>query len=301
MKLFAPDYYCDFHCIADKCKHSCCIGWEIDIDPDTADYYSEIPGKFGEKLRGNIDLENSCFKLCENERCPFLNEKGLCEIIINLGEEALCQICSDHPRFRNFFSDRTEIGLGLCCEEAARLILDKKTKTEIVLLGDEGLGEELFAEEKDILSLRNKAFAIVQNREKDIEHRIEELLSLSYMKFPRKTEKEWAKRYYNLECLNKEWTSVLGNMKDGDFEHAIDPTAEEQLLCYFLFRHLAAAAEDYRAKERIAFCVLSLYMIRAAAKQLGIYEAARLYSSEIEYSDENTDTLLDILSTESEE
>ena len=37
MKLFAPKYYTEFSCIADRCRHSCCIGWEIDIDADTAE------------------------------------------------------------------------------------------------------------------------------------------------------------------------------------------------------------------------------------------------------------------------
>ena len=32
MKEYIPDYYKDFQCIADKCKDSCCIGWEIMID-----------------------------------------------------------------------------------------------------------------------------------------------------------------------------------------------------------------------------------------------------------------------------
>ena len=27
-----PDYYKEFQCIADQCEHSCCIGWEIDVD-----------------------------------------------------------------------------------------------------------------------------------------------------------------------------------------------------------------------------------------------------------------------------
>jgi lysine-N-methylase len=34
MKLIAPDTYPEFCCIADRCRHSCCIGWEIDVDPD---------------------------------------------------------------------------------------------------------------------------------------------------------------------------------------------------------------------------------------------------------------------------
>ena len=39
MKLYAPAYYKNFKCIADKCEHSCCVGWEIDIDKETLDKY----------------------------------------------------------------------------------------------------------------------------------------------------------------------------------------------------------------------------------------------------------------------
>ena len=34
MDIFAPSYYKKFKCIADKCHHNCCIGWEIDIDDE---------------------------------------------------------------------------------------------------------------------------------------------------------------------------------------------------------------------------------------------------------------------------
>ena len=39
MKLYAPTYYKNFKCIADACEHSCCIGWEIDIDPEALEKY----------------------------------------------------------------------------------------------------------------------------------------------------------------------------------------------------------------------------------------------------------------------
>ena len=39
MKEVFPNYYKKFKCIADKCKHNCCIGWEIDIDNDTLEFY----------------------------------------------------------------------------------------------------------------------------------------------------------------------------------------------------------------------------------------------------------------------
>lgn len=30
-----PDFYPAFHCIASACRHSCCVGWEVDVDQDT--------------------------------------------------------------------------------------------------------------------------------------------------------------------------------------------------------------------------------------------------------------------------
>jgi hypothetical protein len=78
----------------------------------------------------------------------------------------------------------------------------------------------------------------------------------------------------------------------------------EQLLCCFLYRHLAGALEDGCLMERTAFCVLSVRMVYAAACALensptpghaALAEAARMYSSEIEYSDQNVNDLLDML------
>ena len=103
MTVTVPFYYKDFKCIANKCRHSCCIGWEIDIDDETFDFYKSVKGDFGKKLKSYIKSESgiNSFILDKNERCPFLNKDNLCDIYIELGENNLCQICSDHPRFRN--------------------------------------------------------------------------------------------------------------------------------------------------------------------------------------------------------
>ncbi|MBR6653092.1 MAG: hypothetical protein IKL30_07995, partial [Anaerotignum sp.] len=55
MKLIAPDYYTKFQCIADRCRHSCCIGWVIDVDADTLEYYHSVEGTLGERLKNGID------------------------------------------------------------------------------------------------------------------------------------------------------------------------------------------------------------------------------------------------------
>ena len=79
-----PDYYPQFSCIADRCRHNCCIGWEIDVDENTLASYHRIGGEMGERLRRSISEDGDAphFLLGEHERCPFLNCKNLCDLIL---------------------------------------------------------------------------------------------------------------------------------------------------------------------------------------------------------------------------
>lgn len=142
MKLYAISGYEQFRCLMSRCTHTCCAGWEIDIDGDTLARYRRTGGAIGKKLREKIDWEAGSFRLGADERCPFLTENGLCELIMTLGDNSLCQICADHPRYRSFLPGRVEIGLGLCCEAAGRLLLSREEKTGLVLLEDDGQPEE---------------------------------------------------------------------------------------------------------------------------------------------------------------
>ena len=42
MKTFVPAYYPLFHCLMNRCRHSCCVGWEIDIDENTYQKYAAL-------------------------------------------------------------------------------------------------------------------------------------------------------------------------------------------------------------------------------------------------------------------
>ena len=87
-----PSYYKDFHCIASDCTENCCIGWEIDVDEQTLAYYKSLGTPFSERLCAAIAPadeqagENAHFILDERERCPFLNDKNLCDVYLILGE-----------------------------------------------------------------------------------------------------------------------------------------------------------------------------------------------------------------------
>ena len=100
MKLFAPKYYRDFACIADKCRHSCCVGWEIDIDGETLPKYAALDCDYAENIRASIEQGDvPHFRMEADGRCAHLDDRGLCRIISNIGDCALCEICREHPRF----------------------------------------------------------------------------------------------------------------------------------------------------------------------------------------------------------
>ena len=155
MKVFVPDYYAGFRCIAGACRHSCGVGWESDVDSETLKRYRTMKGPLGAKLKRCIDPDpEPHFVLSAEERCPFLTDQNLCEILLRAGEDALCQICADHPRFRNYWSDRIEMGLGMACEEAARLILTSPHPLRLVPLSEEREEQPEIPSEAE-LALRN--------------------------------------------------------------------------------------------------------------------------------------------------
>ena len=287
MKIYAPKYYKNFKCIADKCKHNCCIGWEIDIDAETEKYYRSVT-----ELNIMDNIEDGHFKLAKNDRCPFLNKNNLCDIILKLGEDKLCQICTDHPRFRNFYDDRVEVGLGLCCEAAAELILTYNDNFELELKeGEETPEDEFFA-------FRAQLFKILQNRDKALDDRICEMLTCCGVVMPKRSMKIWAQVYLSLERLDEKWTCMLEKLTCADVDlNKVSDNIRERLLIYFIYRHLGEGLYDGRINERILFAVLSTDIICAivTACDEDVFEVARMYSSEIEYSEENVEALLEIL------
>ncbi|MBQ9742253.1 MAG: flagellin lysine-N-methylase [Ruminococcus sp.] len=304
-----PDYYNHFRCIADKCKHNCCIGWEIDIDEDTARLYSSIEGDIGTALRENISTQGDCthFVLREGDRCPFLTDRNLCRIINELGEDHLCHICAQHPRFHNQLPDRIESGLGMCCEEAARLILTHSSPTTLIT-EDEPCGED------EIIALRDRVILILQDRSLDIKERVTNALNLCGTNLTSRTTSQWIDLFISLERLDEKWTEILELVRrkhtcadTNGFDIYIKErqTEYEQLLVYLIYRHMANAPTLEDACPRVALAALCYEIIYTAAAVLwtenGSFdteqqiELCRMLSSEIEYSDENLYILLDNL------
>lgn len=299
-----PSYYTAFSCIADRCRHSCCVGWEIDIDDVTAARYEAVEGAFGDRLRRAVHRgEDGCFMtLTEDERCPFLNGRGLCDVILTLGDGALCDICRDHPRFRRDYTDRTEWGLGLCCEAVAELLLTWQEPVRLLTDAGESPPPAVDPDDDALLTARDAAIAVAQDRSLPLAAREDALLRRWSVRLP-DDGAVWRAWYSPLERLDPAWDDALATLTSAPSHPlSVSDTAFEQLLVYFLYRQLPPSLEDGCFAERVGFAVLSVRMLRRLCAAYGgtvdaLAELARLYSAEIEYSDENIPRLLSHIRT----
>ncbi len=301
MQEVLPSYYHKFKCIADRCTHSCCVGWEIAIDEDTLELYNSLTGEMGEKIRKHINREERCFSPDKNDRCPFLKENGLCDIICNLGEDALCDICYLHPRFKNFYSSFTETGLGLACEEAARIVLSEKEKFTLEI----PQGGCVTSEEKEFFKIRQKTFDILQNRENNMKTRLNLLAEEFGLEFQ---SVNTARLYLSLERLDPKWTEELIVLENDDFCHSIFEDEDlqlffENLSVYFVFRHLSGVLDGKEYAPCINFVLQGCALVGAlcthsikngALTFQRIADIVRMYSAEIEYSAENTEEVMNL-------
>lgn len=278
MKIIRPVFYSRFRCKASACRHTCCAGWEIDVDAKSAMYYRSVHGSFGEKLRRNMITEDGVtyFRLRENDRCPFLQDDGLCEMILTLGEDSLCEICREHPRFYETVGDFELQGLGLSCEAAAELFLrepahltfctDKKTRLDFpslckavgILLPADGAGFQ--AEEGEALLFRH--FDALKD----------------------------------CEVLDPAWIHMLDDVKTKTPDAlAFDGVVFQNIYQYIFYRQLEYW-EDYGVEALCRYAAFSTALIRRLILS-GTPPVTALthWSEEIEYSTENVENLLKAL------
>ncbi len=308
-RIYAPSYYDEFKCTADSCRHSCCVDWEICIDSDTYEKYREIKSIIS-TVRESED--GPYFELCENGKCPHLNEDGLCDIILSYGEEYLSEICRNHPRFFNHVSaERTEAGLGIVCEEACRLILENDTPFQLTETDEfdeaESIGE---ATVYDPMPERDRIISMIES-DGTFDEKIAEIKK-EYGIPDLHTHEEWIDRFLSLEVLDPDWERDLRDIK-GKHDHTdmkksrIYDKYYCRLITYFVYRHVSVADSRENLCARLAFAVLSVRMIRLLFEE-GVDSAVdtehvpemlidwtRRYSAEIEYSEDNTDELIFML------
>lgn len=289
MKLYAPSYYKKFKCIAEKCEHSCCVGWEIDVDCDALEKYKRSNGTYCSAVIDSIVMDDTPhFKLDEKERCPHLDENGLCRIITELGESYLCTICREHPRFYNYTAV-AEVGIGMSCTEAARIILSSPDYAEIECVGESDTEPD--AVDFDGRVLREEIYRLLQDRTRHYDERLGKI----YQRYSIKTGEDavWLTALDTIEYLDEAHRSLF--MKySSENRNCVNDEYRERFLAYFIYRHVTEAIDIEDFRSRLSFCLFcerlfSSLICSENAKTLDeIAVLARIISEEIEYSDDNT-------------
>ncbi len=296
MKTFKPYYYDDFKCIASNCSDSCCIGWEIDIDSESLKLYQNEKGELGEKLSKNI--AEGAFVLTEEERCPFLRGDNLCELICKKGEGYLCEICREHPRYYEWYGDHTDMGLGLCCEEACRLLFQNDMPLFFVSEGDAEADEAIDL----LLNQRDNIIRILQDRTLPLEARFKKLTAIPSFD-------EIKELWQELEPFDYRWTDTIKVLDpnsidlQGFAEHIGNRVYEyEHLAVYLMHRYFMKSLCTYDADSILYGIAVYLYTqflwdaytytLKGKFDFDDRIDTAKYLSKQLEYSEENTDVLM---------
>ena len=286
MKLYAPKYYNRFVCIADKCKNSCCVGWEIDVDEVALNKYNALSSSYSNNIRDSIDKSDTPhFILADNDRCLHLNECGLCQIILNEGEDYLCDICREHPRFYNFTNRGKEVGIGMSCEEACRLILDSDDFDEIIVLG-EASGDAYLCEFDATVQIP-KIYEILKDTSMNFGAKIE----LIYDYFDVYVDdNQMHQLLSSLEYMDEAHKELFLSNSSNNYPSEIDDKLT-RALAYFVFRHCSEACDIEEFNSSLCFGVFCTKLIGSLSKDNDIYKMARIVSEEIEYSEDNSEKI----------
>ena len=186
MKYYYPDYFDAFQCVPGKdCPDSCCIRWQIVVDPETLQKYKQIGGELGRRMSEKIDAKTGKIAPhgCDH-RCEFLNEDNLCDIVLELGEEYLCETCHTHPRHEEVYPNVRERSLALTCPIFCRQLLLRQEPVQILQREENSKKEhDRFFDWKlfqVLLRTRDSLLHVAGNRKLSIAERMITVLGLGH-------------------------------------------------------------------------------------------------------------------------
>jgi len=296
MNSYYLNCFKDFSCLMGECKHTCCAGWNIKVDKKTYKKYSSLKGEKRKKILSNIDKDTLIIKNKMDGRCPFLTNENLCSIIMELGDKHICSVCTLHPRFKNFFSKRIELGFGVSCEQASNMLINFSGKPNFI--SDKKATNKIIKKERPFFTFRDKLISIVQNDNISLAQKIELLTKECKVNLYKTSLDKWVKLLVSLEHLDSNWCVKLQGLTD--FQPLYDEEFNNEyqnILSYFIFRHSLKCLEQidvYINSAFAVFCFLIVYNIFYKEKirdKNTLKEILRSFSAEIEYSENNTEKI----------
>lgn len=320
MQIREPDYAGAFTCLAGTCPHTCCAGWEVVLDEETALRYQTMTGPLGEELRAAMIRDGDgdwCFQNRDG-RCPFLDEEGLCRIHRQMGEAATSVTCRSHPRFIEDYGSFREVTFSASCPAACALLLGSRERLTFPARETEEPEEPGDPWLAGLVPLREQMLEMLADRSVPLRRRLADCLALSWQAQELLDQDQgealadlartWTppvlrcgagsvlfpgalRILRELESLDADWRTLLS--RGEETAEAGDEVLLERAACYFVFRHLLKAINDGDLLGRAELCVLAVLTVERLAPVCGgLDEALRRFCREIEHSQENLEALL---------
>lgn len=298
MITIKPAYYKHFQCIAGACPDSCCQGWEVDADEDSLAYYQTLDSTLEIKQRIDRVLDkdefgNTIFSLAPKKRCPFLNEKNLCDMHIAIGGEHTPVTCRNFPRFIYDFGGTREIGISFSCPVAADLIYHYEGHLTFEREVDDALPTLNDIDALTFLKLkkaREEALSLLQNDALTMRERLSRLLAFGKALQTELDDYEEGGEelgffdvFENPELINPEWSERVQN---GVFRTIADTLYNEHIAVYFVYKYFLQAVYDRDVLSKIKMAVVGVLVNTCFGESAW---TMHLWSKETEHSQYNMD------------
>ncbi|MDO4477906.1 MAG: flagellin lysine-N-methylase [Lachnospiraceae bacterium] len=305
----------EFVCLAENCPDNCCKEGELILESDVMARYQAESGPFGDELRRTLATarREACdgdvwYCLEADGRCPFLNDNGLCRIVLNLGEEALSDTCAFYPRFETETPEVIRRTLTLSCPEVVRLMLTcpenlslvRKTELTESMLKK---GGKMKVTGDSLISVEDALVRELQKPEMTFAKAFSEAAHIIGCEAQPLDDTSIISVINEKEALTDEWEAALSRL-EGLSAGADDSTATgrdrdlRRVLLYYLVRYLPLALPESREHEdlfeNVSFAGVLRYAdiacrVCAAFEAQGIMpfeNALRLWAKETELDED---------------
>lgn len=228
-KWLMPSYCRDFRCKADRCRNTCCSSWRIPVSK--AEYQRLITMNFSKELDRRIQnafvipetVTDSCYRYVSFNwlgECP-IQDKGLCYLHREKGEEYLPKICRLYPRSCKQINGTLVMNCSSSCERVVEMLYESDSLDIIEV--DSDMEAQLCYEicEEDIRQL-HLFQRIIQDRSTTLAYSIAEICRII-------NEEEFVKDYESDEDPLKEALELLNRFSyDGSRLSRIGETVTDR-------------------------------------------------------------------------
>ena len=176
----------------------------------------------------------------------------------------------------------------MSCEAACRLILDSDNFDEFIVISEDNSPVEEV--EFDATEERERLFKILKDSNSFTN--LDSKIGLIYDYYDIYIDENKVKKVLsNLEYLDSTHKELFSNFKIMELQ---DKSIDKQLsraLAYFIYRHCSESCDCDELCLSLSFSLVCTHLLSSIANKENIYDMARIVSEEIEYSEDNIETI----------